>query len=82
MQTADHGHLRQLHRTYVLFSVLIDTKYEEEATPPALYTALADLDHDLHFTEYIRTCMPLPDQAQALRPADGVPRQDSIPDAT
>ncbi|WP_326664327.1 hypothetical protein [Streptomyces canus] len=32
LQTADHGRLRQLHRTYVPFSVLIDTKYEE-ATP-------------------------------------------------
>ncbi len=75
LQTADQGCLRQLHRTYVPFSVLIDTKYEEEAPPPApdLYTALADLGHELHFTEYVRTRMPLPDQAQALRLADGVP---------
>ena len=57
------------------FSVLIDTKYEEEAPPPALelYSALADLGHELHFTEYVRTRMPLPDQAQALRLTDGVP---------
>ncbi|MCF4139159.1 UTRA domain-containing protein [Streptomyces sp. Tue 6430] len=77
LQTADHGHLRQLRRKYVPFSVLIDTKYEEEAPPPApeLYTALADLGHELHFTEYVRTRMPLPDQAQAqaLRLADGAP---------
>ncbi len=33
LQTADHGRLRQLHRTYVPFSVLVDTKYEEEAPP-------------------------------------------------
>lgn len=75
LQTADNGRLRQLHRTYVPFSVLIDTKYEEEAPPPApeLYTALADLGHELHFTEYIRTRMPLPDQAQTLRLPEGVP---------
>ncbi|RDS63568.1 GntR family transcriptional regulator [Streptomyces sp. M7] len=75
LQTADQGHLRQLHRTYVPFSVLIDTKYEEQAPPPApeLYTALAEMGHELHFTEYIRTRMPLPDQAQALRLAEGVP---------
>ncbi|MFE2824422.1 GntR family transcriptional regulator [Streptomyces sp. NPDC059271] len=75
LQTADNGRLRQLHRTYVPFSVLIDTKYEEEAPPPApeLYAALADLGHELHFTEYIRTHMPLPDQAQTLRLPEGVP---------
>ncbi|MGW2097900.1 GntR family transcriptional regulator [Streptomyces olivaceoviridis] len=44
LQTADHGRLRQLHRTYVPFSVLIDTKYEEEAPPSAqeLYITLTD----------------------------------------
>lgn len=75
LQTADNGRLRQLHRTYVPFSVLIETKYEEDAPPPApeLYAALADLGHELHFTEYIRTRMPLPDQAQALRLPEGVP---------
>jgi GntR family transcriptional regulator len=75
LETADRGRLRQLHRTYVPFSVLLDTKYENQAPPPAphLYTALADLGHKLHFTEYIRTRMPLPDQAQALRLPDGVP---------
>ncbi|MFE4754472.1 GntR family transcriptional regulator [Streptomyces mirabilis] len=75
LQTADNGRLRQLHRTYVPFSVLVDTQYEEEAPPPApeLYAALADLGHELHFTEYIRTRMPLPDQAQALRLPEGVP---------
>ncbi|MFD9651098.1 GntR family transcriptional regulator [Streptomyces mirabilis] len=75
MQTADSGRLRQLHRTYVPFSVLVDTKYEEEAPPPApeLYAALTELGHELHFTEYIRTRMPLPDQAQALRLPEGVP---------
>lgn len=75
LQVADHGRLRQLHRTYVPFSVLIDTKYEEEAPPPApeLYAALADLGHELHFTEYLRTRMPLPDQERALRLPNGVP---------
>ncbi|MCF3960371.1 GntR family transcriptional regulator [Streptomyces fuscigenes] len=75
LQTADRGRLRQLHRTYVPFSVLIGTKYEEEAPPsaPHLYAALAELGHELHFTEYLSTRMPLPDQAQALRIPDGVP---------
>lgn len=75
LQTADHGRLRQLHRTYVPFSVLTGTKYEDQAPPPApeLYTALAELGYELHFTEYVRTRMPLPDQAQALRLPDGVP---------
>ncbi|MEU6849129.1 GntR family transcriptional regulator [Actinacidiphila alni] len=67
--------LRQLHRTYVPFSILVATKYETEAPPPApdLYTALAGLGHELHFTEYLRPRMPLPDQAQALRLPEGVP---------
>ncbi|MFF4524190.1 GntR family transcriptional regulator [Streptomyces bluensis] len=75
LETAERGRLRQLHSTYVPFSVLLDTKYETEAPPPApfLYTALAELGHELHFTEYLRTRMPLPDQAQALRLPDGVP---------
>jgi GntR family transcriptional regulator len=75
LQTADRGRLRQLRRTYVPFSVLLNTKFEEQAPPPAphLYSALADLGHELHFTEYVRTRMPLPDQAQALRLPDGVP---------
>jgi GntR family transcriptional regulator len=75
LQTAEHGRLRQLHRTYVPFSVLIGTKYEEEAPPPTpdLYPALAELGHELHFTEHLRTKMPLPDQAKALRLPNGVP---------
>lgn len=75
LQLADRGRLRQLHRTYVPFSVLLDTKYEDQAPPPAphLYEALTELGHTLHFTEYVRTRMPLPDQAQALRLPDGVP---------
>jgi GntR family transcriptional regulator len=74
-QTADQGHLRQLHRTYIPFSVLIGTKFEETAPPPApaLFEALTDLGHELHFTEYIRTRMPLPDEATALRLPEGVP---------
>lgn len=35
--------------------------------------ALTNLGHELHFTEYLRTRMPLPDQAEALRLSDGVP---------
>lgn len=74
LQTAEPG-LRQLHRTYVPFSALIGTKYEDEAPPPApqLYTALANLGHELHFTEYLRPRMPLPDQATTLRLPEGVP---------
>ncbi|MFJ4687817.1 GntR family transcriptional regulator [Streptomyces sp. NPDC088789] len=75
LQTAENGRLRQLHRTYVPFSALVGTKYEEEAPPPApnLYAAMAELGQELHFTEYVRTRMPLPDQAQALRLPGGVP---------
>ncbi|MDO0936378.1 UTRA domain-containing protein [Streptomyces sp. DG2A-72] len=54
--------------------MLIDTKYEEAPPPaPELYAALADLGHEPHFTEYVRIRMPLPDQAHALRLADGAP---------
>lgn len=75
LQTADRGRLRQLRRTYVPFSVLVDTKFEDQAPPPAphLYTALGELGHQLKFTEYVRTRMPLPDQAKALHLPDGVP---------
>jgi len=75
LQTANDGRLRQLHRTYVPFSVLIGTKYEQEAPQPApeLYGALAELGHELSFMEYVRTRMPLPDQAEALHLAEGVP---------
>ncbi|WP_329401756.1 hypothetical protein [Streptomyces melanogenes] len=57
------------------FSVVIDTKYEEEATPPAskLYAALADLHHEVHFTEYLRARLPLSDQAKALCPSQRCP---------
>jgi hypothetical protein len=74
LETAAPG-LRQLHRTYVPLSVLVDTKYETEAPPPApqLYAALNDLGHELRFTEYLRPRMPLPDQAQALRLPEGIP---------
>lgn len=75
LQTTEGSPLRQLHRTYVPFSVLVGTKFEEEPPPPApeLYQALSALGHELHFTEHVRTRMPLPDQAEALRLPDGVP---------
>ena len=74
-QTADHGRLRQLHRTYVPFSVLTGTRYEDTAPPPApmLFQALQGLGHELHFTEYVRTRMPLPGEATTLHLAEGVP---------
>lgn len=68
LQTAE-GRFHQLHRTYLPFSVLIETNYEEEA--PELCSTLTDVGHELHFTEYVRTRIPLPDQA--LRLTDGVP---------
>lgn len=75
LQTADAGRLRQLHRTYVPFSVLAGTMYEETAPPPAptLYAALSELGHELTFTEHVRTRMPLPDQAKALHLGEGMP---------
>lgn len=33
---------------------------------------LIHLGHELHFTEHVRTRMPLPDQAKALHLAEGV----------
>ncbi len=75
LQTADRGRVRQLQATYVPFSVLVGTKYEEQAPPPApqLYEALSELGYELNFTEYVRTRMPLPDQALSLRLPEGVP---------
>lgn len=75
LQTADRGRLRQLHSSYVPFSVLLGTTYETQAPPPAphLYEALTGIGHELTFTEYVRTRMPLPDQAQALHLPEGVP---------
>jgi GntR family transcriptional regulator len=74
-QTADHGRLRQLHRTHIPFSILVGTPYEDTAPPPApaLFTALESLGHQLHYTEYVRTRMPLPDEATTLRLSEGVP---------
>lgn len=75
LQTAEHGRLRQAHRTYVPFSILENTPYTETAPPPApaLYSALENIGHELHWTENVRSRMPLPDEATALRLADGVP---------
>lgn len=75
LQTADQGRLRQLHRTYVPFSVLVGTEYDDRPLPavPELYRVFADLGHEVSFTEHVRPRMPLPDQAQALRLPEGVP---------
>lgn len=74
LQTAAPG-LRQLHRTYVPFSALKGTPYEDRVPPPApgLYAVLAASGHRLRFTECVRPRMPLPDQAAALRVPEGVP---------
>jgi GntR family transcriptional regulator len=75
LQTADEGRLRQLHRTYIPFSVLADSSHDVKSLPaaPELYRVLAELGHELSFTERVRPRMPLPDQAQALRLGEGVP---------
>ncbi|MGR7001270.1 UTRA domain-containing protein [Yinghuangia aomiensis] len=75
LHTAEHGRLRQTHRTYVPFSVLIGTPYEDTAPPPApaLFTALETVGHTLHWAENVRTRMPMPDEATTLRLAEGVP---------
>lgn len=75
LHTAEHGRLRQTHRTYVPFSVLIGTPYEDTAPPPApaLFTALETAGHTLHWAEHVRTRMPMPDEATTLRLAEGVP---------
>ncbi len=75
VHTAEHGRLRQTHRTYIPFSVLVGTRYEETAPPPApaLFTALEAAGHELHWVEHVRTRMPMPDEATTLRLAEGVP---------
>lgn len=75
VHTAEHGRLRQTHRTYVPFSTLVGTKYEDTAPPPApaLFTELEAAGHELHWVEHLRTRMPMPDEATTLRLAEGVP---------
>jgi GntR family transcriptional regulator len=74
-QTADYGRLRQIHRTHVPFSVILDTPMAETGppTPPALYAQLEKAGHKLHWTEYVRARMPLPAEAAALKLPAGVP---------
>lgn len=75
VHTAEHGRLRQTHRTYVPFSVLVGTPYEDTPPPPApaLFSVLEEAGHQLHWTEHVRTRMPMPDEATTLRLAEGVP---------
>ncbi|MGA4543140.1 UTRA domain-containing protein [Uniformispora flossi] len=75
VHTAEHGRLRETHRTYVPFSILVGTKFEETAPPPApaLFAELEAMGHELHWTEHVRTRMPMPDEAATLRLAEGVP---------
>ncbi|MDI2130826.1 UTRA domain-containing protein [Yinghuangia seranimata] len=75
VHTAEHGRLRQTHRTYVPFSVMVGTPYEETAPPPApaLFGALEAAGYQLHWVEHLRTRMPMPDEATTLRLAEGVP---------
>lgn len=75
LETADNGRLRQTHRTYVPFSILADTA-DQDATPPPppeLFDWLETLGHELHWTEHVRTRMPLPDEATTLRLGEGMP---------
>lgn len=74
-QNAERGRLRQLHRTYVPFSVVADTPMENTTPPrpPELYAAFEKLGHRLHWTEYVRARMPLPDEAHALKLTPGIP---------
>jgi GntR family transcriptional regulator len=76
LEHAAHGRLRQLRRTYVPFSVLAGGA-QPDATPPpppALFGWLESIGHKgLTWSEYVRTRMPLPDEATALRLPEGVP---------
>lgn len=74
LRMADRGRLRQLYRAYVPLSVLADGDLGERASLfPHLYETLSGLGYELHFTEYVRTRMPLPEQVAALRLPEGVP---------
>ena len=75
LESADHGRLRQAHRTYIPFSVLAGTE-QVDATPPPpprLFEWLESLGHHLHWAEHVRTRMPLPDEVTSLRLGEGVP---------
>ncbi|MFI1378701.1 GntR family transcriptional regulator [Embleya sp. NPDC020886] len=63
-QTAEHGRLCRVRRTYVPFSVLENTPYSDTAPR---------LGHGLHWSENVRSRMPLPDEATSLHLADGAP---------
>jgi GntR family transcriptional regulator len=75
LENADHGRLRQAHRTYVPFSVLADGSRQDDTPPPPprLFEWLESLGHRLHWAEHVRTRMPLPDETTSLRLPEGVP---------
>ncbi|MFE2433633.1 UTRA domain-containing protein [Streptomyces sp. NPDC059409] len=55
------------------YSSTPSTRRRPTAGARALHRARRRPGHKLHFTEYVLTRMPLPDQAQALRLSDGIP---------
>jgi len=73
LESAANGQLRQVHRTYVPFSVLTATHAEHPPAVPELFGWFEAQGHRLTWGEYVRTRMPLPDEATALRLAHGVP---------
>ncbi|MBO3752105.1 GntR family transcriptional regulator [Streptosporangiaceae bacterium NEAU-GS5] len=67
--------ITRLHRTSVPFSVAAETPLADDAQLPAsdeVY-ALFDGRGRLSWEEFVRARMPLPDEAQTLRAASGVP---------
>lgn len=75
VRASERSRVREIHVTYVPFSVVADTPLEESTPPrvPDLFTAFEKLGHRLHWTEYVRARMPLPDEASALRLTPGIP---------
>jgi GntR family transcriptional regulator len=74
-ESAHYGRLRQIHRVYVPFSVVVDTPLDNGAPPlpPELYQGLESAGHRLHWTEHVRARMPLQAEARTLKLAAGTP---------
>jgi GntR family transcriptional regulator len=70
------GDIRRVHRTYLPFSVAATTPWAEDAALPDVhdvYAHFASTMPRLHWREYARARMPLPDEAESLHAVPGTP---------